>query len=261
MKNVSVVISAAALSVFLIGCEAETLYRADPVASKTVWTSGEEFQTKVKDSLTASIAFEDEIGGTMTFYMVVGNDGADTVLIAPENVYFYGMYERAVGAHYDPSITRYVYDSLKTMDTTFAIDPERQLAGINHQVAQANAIYSTNNGLNAAAALLNLVSNVATIGKNKTDEQQRKEEQQQRSVERSEVRNQANYESNVNQLSADKDYWQNATLRKTTLFPNTAVGGKICFPVDPKLQSFKIIVPIDTTVIEFDFKQSPLSSQ
>jgi len=49
-------------------------------------------------------------------------------------------------------------------------------------------------------------------------------------------------------------------LRKTTLFPNTAIGGKICFPVDPNLQAFKLIVPIDSTLIKFDFKQKPVGN-
>ncbi len=262
MNKGLLIIGTALIAVQMSGCmvETETLYRADPVSTNTVWQSGEEFQTKTKDSLTVSIAFENELGGALTFYMVVGNLGPDTVLAAPERFYFYGPYQKVSGRWiYQLGITE--YDTSRGIDTTYAINPESQLAAINSQVTQANATYSTNNTLNAAAALLNLVGDVATIGKNKTEEQQRNEEHQQRSVEKSETENQINYESRINQLNNERDYWQSATLRKTTLFPNTAIGGKVCFPVNPYAQAFKLIVPIDTTTIEFDFKQSPISNQ
>jgi len=65
----------------------------------------------------------------------------------------------------------------------------------------------------------------------------------------------------MNQLKSERDYWRNATRRKTTLFSNTAVGGNVSFPVDQNIQFFKLIVPIDTTTIEFDFKQKPVVNQ
>jgi len=65
----------------------------------------------------------------------------------------------------------YEIDSTTTTDTTFAINPERQLAGISQQDAQADATYSTHNGLNAAAAMQYLVGDAATIGENKTEDQ------------------------------------------------------------------------------------------
>jgi hypothetical protein len=243
------------VAVYLTGCaEPETLYRADPVSNNTVWYSGEEYQTKTKDSLSVSVAFENEFGGAMTFYMAVGNLGSDTVLVAPEKFYFYGTYQK-VRSWYDYRTGYPEYDTTKGIDTTFAIDPERQLAGIDQQAAQANATYSTNNGLNAAAALLNLVGNIATIGKNETEAQRKEERHQQHSLDESEEENQNNYASKMDQLNSQRDYWQNTTLRKTTLFPSTAIGGKVSFPVNPYMQTFKLIVPIDTMTIEFDFKQ------
>ncbi len=247
------------LTIYLTGCmvSPEMLYRADPVSNNTIWYSGEEFQTKTKDSLSVSVAFENEISGAMTFYMVVGNLGSDTVLVAPEKFYFYGPYQKVITTQ-DLRLGYTTRDTTSGIDTTLAIDPESQLAGINQQVAQANATYSTNNNLNAAAALLNLVGDVVTIGKDKTPEQHKDEKHQQHSLEKSEAENQADYESSMNQLSSQRDYWQNATLRKTTLFPNTAIGGKVCFRVNPYVQTFKMIIPIDTTTIEFDFKQKPV---
>ncbi len=246
--------SAAGFCIYLSGCMVaqETLYRADPVSKETIWYSGEEYQTQTKDSLTVSVAFEYELGGSMTFYMVVGNQGSGTVLVAPEKIYYYGT---------DVLIDHFTKDTTIKVDTAYAINPESQLTGINRQMAQANAAYSTNNNINAASALLQLVGDVATIGKNKTGEEQKEEEQNRHDLKKSERDNQATYSSTIDQLSQEKDYWLNATLRKTTLFPNTAVAGKVCFTVDSNLQTFKLIVPIDSAVIEFDFKQMPVADR
>ncbi len=238
----------------------EVLSRADPVSENTVWYSGEEYQTKTEDSVSVSVAFENEINGTMTFYMVVGNSGTDTILVAPEQFYMYGPYQK-VREVWNHRLNYTIYDTTKGIDTVTAIDPKSRLAGINSQMAQANATYATNSGYNAAAALLNLVGDVATIGQQKTEEQRREERDRDHSLKESVEQNQVNYQSAVDRLNSERDYWQNATLRKTTLFPSTAVGGRVCFPVDLGLRLFKLMVPIGPTIIEFDFKQKPIANQ
>jgi len=238
----------------------ETLYTTTPVSDNTVWYSGKEFQTQTTDSLTVSIAFENEIGGTSTFYMVVGYSGAGTVLVAPERFYCYGV-DTISGSVYSSSQNRTIKFWNVRTDTVLAIDPERQLNGINAQIAQANATYSTKGGINAATALLQLVGDLATIGQNKTDEQLDREEKQRRSLNASEARDQIDYSTQMESLASQREYWENATLRKTTLFPNTAIVGKVLFPVNTGLTSFKMVIPIDTTSIEFDFKQGPTPQQ
>jgi len=260
MKAVLLTLGTVGMVVYLTGCMPQTLlYQAEPVSNHTVWYSGEQFQTETKDSLTVSVAFENELGGTMTFYIVVGNDGGDTVLAAPEQCYYYGTYLTAW--YKSNAVEDYAtLDSANVVDTIRAINPEGELLSIDEQMLQANATYATNAGINAAGRILQIVGDVATIGKNKTEEQQKDEQHLNHSLNKSEAENAASYNSTVSQLSNERDYWQNATLRKTTLFPNTAIAGKVCFPVDKNLQSFKLVVPIDTTIFEFDFKQTPVTN-
>lgn len=252
----------AAISAALSGCVApETLYRADPMSdSNTVWYSGRQFQTVDVDSITVSVAFENEINGTSTFYMVVGNMGRSPVLVAPERFYCFGSYKKA-SYYYDYKRSETEFQYTDNSDTLRALDPEIQLQGLDRQAAQANAAYATNTGINAAAALLQLVGDVATIGQPKSREQREDEEHQRRYVERSQDQNAADYQGKLNDLNDQRDYWTNAVLRKTTLFPNTAIGGRVAFPIDANLREFKMFIPIDTTVIEFDFRQSPLPGQ
>jgi len=99
---------------------------------------------------------------------------------------------------------------------------------------------------------------VATIGQNKTPEQRKAEAQQNRQLQSSEAQNQTDYDSQIQNLSNQKDYWENATLRKTTLFPNNAIAGKVIFPLDTSMTTFTLVFPVDTTSIEFGFKQSPV---
>ncbi|HEY9166831.1 MAG TPA: hypothetical protein VIS48_11775 [Candidatus Kryptonia bacterium] len=235
------------------GCvEPERLFRDEPLADSTTWYSGKQFQAATSDSITVSVAFENEIQRTVTFYMVVGNESSRNFLVAPEKFYYTGL------AQVDDPFSG---EELERLDTVYALDPESQLMSINKQVAQANATYATQSGLNAASALLQLVGDVATIGQNKTDEQQQNEEDLRRSRAESQMQNEADYDSKLNTLSDQRDFWANATLRKTTLFPNTAVGGRISFPVDMDLTKMTLVVPIDTTTIRFNFKQVPLPGQ
>ncbi len=42
-----------------------------------------EYQTKTADSVIVTVAFENELNGTVTFYMIVGYQGSGNVLVVP----------------------------------------------------------------------------------------------------------------------------------------------------------------------------------
>ncbi len=257
MKTVLLSLGTVAMFMYLSGCAPQAfVYRVDPISSDTVWKSGEEFQTATKDSLSVSVAFEEELGGNMTFYLVVGNMGADTMLVVPEELYYCGTHPQYVWKNPSAEESFIGSDSPNISDTIHAVNPEGQILSIDRQMEQANAAYAANEGVNSAARIMQVVGDVAAIAKDKNETNVRQEDRANQSLNKSEAENEANYNATMKQLSDEKDYWQNATLRKTTLFPNTAVAGKVSFPLDRNLQSLKFIVPIDTTIFEFDFKQT-----
>lgn len=254
-------VGVAVISIYLAGCVApETLYRADPISQNTVWYSGLEFQTQTKDSVTASVAFENELQGQMTFYVVVGNMGSKPVLVSPEGFRYTGDFVSLVtGINYH-TMEMY-FDTLSETDTVYAINPERELTKLDQAAAQANATYTNNTGLNAAAGLLQLVGSVATIGEKKTREEQKAEDRSARQIRESQMENEENYAGQMSSLAAQREYWQNAALRKTTLFQGSAVGGKVRFNVVRSGGTLNMVIPVDSSAFEFKFIQTPVPPQ
>jgi len=261
MKRSLLTTGIAILSVYLAGCtEPETLFRMEPVSNNTVWYRGEQYQSKTADSISVTIAFENEFQGTATFYIVIANMSSDTILASPENIFLTGTAMKVdQRINYVNNVAS--YDTSISVDTLFAVNPENQLAGLNQQAAQSNATYANDMGLDAATGLLRLVGDVATIGQKKSPEQRREEEHGERKQEAEENNEQLQYSAQMNSIDAQRDYWANAVLRKTTLFPNTAIGGKVDFPIDQNLKLFTIVVPVGSKRVEFEFKQTPLPGQ
>ncbi len=258
MKHLLVLAGAAAISFVLGGCvEPEALYRATPVAKDTVWYSGSEFVTQTKDSVTVSVAFENELNGVMTYYVVIGNIGSAPVLVSPEQIHYDGdCYSLREVDDYNTGDIAYEPESWK--DTVYALDPEKQLQGLDVQMAQANATYATNSGLSAAAGLLQIVGDVATIGQNKTREQLRQENRSSRELEKSQEENNLNYSLQSASFAAQRAYWQNAALRKTTLFSSSAVGGKVRIPLSKGTTKMYLIIPVGMSRFSFEFDVHPL---
>ncbi len=209
----------------------EILFNTSPVSSNTVWYSGREFVTETEDSVTVSVAFENELEGVMTYYVVVGNLGSIPILVAPENIYYEGTYQEItqVSDFWTANIS---FDTLNGNDTMYAINPETALQGIDQQVAQANATYANQTGLNAATGLLQLVGDVTTIGQKKTKEELHREDEARRNLAESQASNNINYSLQSASLGDQRAYWENAALRKTTLFQDNAIGGRVRIPVD-----------------------------
>lgn len=254
-------IGIAVTSVYIAGCAVpETLYRADPASQNTVWYSGLEFQTQTKDSVTVSVAFENELGGQMTFYVVVGNMGSKPVLVSPGQIHYTGHYVN-VTQNTDYVTMDVTFDTLRSVETVYAINPEKQLTRLDLQAAKANATYANNTGLNVAAGLMQLVGSVATVGEKKTREQRKEEHRSARRINESQMENEADYADQMSSLAAQREYWQNAALRKTTLFGGNAIGGKVRFYVMPSIGKLHMVVPVGSNEFEFEFSQSPIPPQ
>lgn len=260
MKGLIFAFGALVLGLSIESCvPPEVLYRATPVSPDTVWYSGREFVTKTSDSVTVSVAFENELQGVMTFYVAVGNMGDTPVLVAPERIYYEGKYHR-MRERYSEGGLLYM-EPTDGIDTTYAIDPEKELQGIDRQTAQANATYATNSGINAAAALLQIVGDVATIGQKKSREQQHQEDRASRQLRHSQEDNELDYSQATASLAGQRAYWENAALRKTTLFPGNAVGGKLRIPVSSGMSRFNLVIPIGGSNVTFEFEQHKIQPQ
>ncbi len=258
MKHLFALAGVIAILAMLVGCVGpEALYRATPVAKDTVWYSGSEFVTRTKDSVTVSVAFENELNGVMTYYVVIGNTRTAPVLVSPEQIHYDGECYRLREVE-DPNTGYFSYEPESWKDTVYAIDPEKQLQGLDVQMAQTNATYATNSGLNAAAGLLQIVGDVATIEQHKTREQLHQERRSSRELEESQVNNNLNYSLQSASLADQRAYWQNAALRKTTLFSGNTVGGRVRIPLRKGTTKMYLVIPVGTSRFSFVFDVRPL---
>lgn len=267
MRCVALSAGAIAFALFVGGCaEPEMLFDFTPVARHGVWYSGNEYVSETKDSVTVSTAFINEIEGTITFYVVVGNGRSEAVLVNPGQIHYEAGYMKLkLKTKYvltgDIEAEEVSYDTLRGIDTVYGYSPRSELQGINVQMARANATYANNNMLNMTGALLQVVGDVATIGHKETKEQRRQERENRRSLERSEATNNLSYSLESQSLAGQRSYWENVALRRTTLFSGNTVGGQVRMRVDDRATVIKLEIPVGGTNYVFRFRQKPLPGQ
>lgn len=265
MKYMLLIAGVAAIAVG--GCvEPELLFQATPVSNKTVWYNGSQYVSQTQDSITVSVAFLNQLESAMTFYVVVGNEGSKSVIVDPGKVFYEGEWVQLkdVTNYSDVSELGAVtakFDTLSGSDTVFAYDPETELQGIDKQVVQANATYANETSMNVAAGLLQVVGDLATVGKQKSAEELHREKEQTRSLAETQANNNLTYSLQSATLAQQRAYWENAALRKTTLFQGNAIGGRVRVRVDDRARTLKLFVPVGEHNFMFEFTQMPLAGQ
>jgi len=229
------------ISLIIIGCvRPYPVYDLKPVGEyNTRWLFGSEYIISESNGIVASAAFVRSNRNNLVFDLEVINGTDSDLLVAPESFYFF------------PLISETLADTFKVM----AIDPEIQRKSLEKQISRKEADLSNQKITNFIADTSDLIGDIADSGERTIEEEQLDTEQDiERHVEAQREENSTRHE--INNLSDQSQYWTNSVLRKTTLKPNEAIRGEVCFPTNKKIGKILVIFEIENSRFEIIFDQS-----
>ena len=177
------------------------VYKAKPVSKNTVWLYGKEFLEMQTENLDITIAFEGPSVHELVFDVEIINRAPKSVIVEPG--FFY----------YDP--VSLLDEKINMKNRIYAKNPEAELIKIAKFKTRENAAYATQKGNEAIISLFALVGDIASIGKDKTEEELIEEEEFDYLREEVSINNDIEHEEEIYNLNNETAIWETSALRKT----------------------------------------------
>ena len=235
-----VIISSSLIFLFMVGCAPIPVYRLNYMEKDKDIYKGVE--TVMRDDSTAKIMlrFEDQSPGYYEFFLSVTNNSPGKLVFDPKDIY-----------------SEMVEGSEEQSDEKFfAIDPEVKLKNIDHDINGTVAQKKTEDGINLFVGILDLASTVATIGKEKSDEEIRQQQEAREDFYQTVNNENINFNNKMNSFKDEKAYWEENALRITKLYSGDEIDGEVLIPIISGAETVKIVVPVGGREYNFLFKQT-----
>jgi len=231
MKKYALIMLALSMTI-LFSCYVapKPVFRLKPAAENQVWLLGKEYVTSCNDSVEIALAFDRVMGTNYVFKVEIINKTRRNMLIQPEKCFYVAEIAQVNGVR---------------TDTVWAIDPESEILKIDKQMSRTFASYKSTQGTYSFLSVLDLVSDVATIGSKKSDEEIKAEKLDDVEQELAELNNEIRHEQNITNLNNVRKEWEFFALRKTTLPGGYEIQGRIYFPTHQLAKSLVIHLAFD----------------
>ena len=196
-----------------------------------IWENGREIITQSKDSLTLEVSYYEKQDELFIFDVSIINQREEVITI-------------------DPLQFSYIPISSKgdTLNLVHAVNPENEILKQEMQISKLNA--QKKNELRTALILgsLELATELTTENDEYSDDY----------PSAIEVYNYESDKIDYRKLNTfdKKAYWENQTLRKTTLFPDCYTSGQIFLKYKKDVKKIGLLFSIDDRTFEFWFNHS-----
>lgn len=219
-----------------------SVYRLSALEKDSEFFVGREIITKSDSVLTLSLNYEQSDNGTHEFTLIVTNRGTKPYTVDPAQI-SYACYpntadmETGIGGR-----------------TGHSINPEWQLEWIDKKISSEKSSRANKVGTELFMTTLDFVATVATIGKEKTDEDRKKEQKEREERKLREEISEMKYEKKLANLENERKYWKDEVFRTTTIYPDEKYGGSIFIPVEPYIRYMRVQVPVENRIFTFDYE-------
>ncbi len=253
MKTYKTAIIIAALAMLTSCFSPKPIMRFKPEETQTTWEKGKEYVSYKKGNYEVHASYYGNNEKNIIFDIEVVNSKGVDFLVAPEDIKLYA-------GHWDNVSQNVIYDNIPI----HAIDPEAELLKIDMDNSRAEA--SRKNSQIAAVAIFAAAIPLAIVASN-TDIKNSNSGNSNNSVNNTDLVeagvdlalgataiNQMGTENQIISLNDNRNTWETASLRKTTLSPGYSIRGMVYFPV-PDLGTRKIQfdVPTPDGIISFKY--------
>lgn len=228
-------------SFLLTNCSAppNAMLKLKPETQNYDWYKGKEIATLDNDSIVIRISFDRAFNSEYLFDVDITNYSEKTVLVEPEKFSYKIISGKIKGG--DAIIL-----SAKDPEKIILDFQKRRLIHQNDMETQA-IVYSLGYFLQFAGQTKALVTGDSELSR-RIDHQGRK-------MKDDELVNDIQNQKITELLDNSSYIWEILALRKTTLYPNESISGKVFFPVSELAETLEFSFPIDEQVLKILFKQ------
>jgi hypothetical protein len=232
MQKISPILLFAVPVLFLFSCfSPRPIIQVDAGEQEAFkWSYGKKIVQLSGDSLSAEIFFDTYTRKYLIFDVEITNWGTQDVLVLPEN--FYMSFNGA-----DPN--------------AMALDPEFEI--FNRKVKRSKDEAAAKNAAVAIAAVV--VAAVVLDAASDNDNNDRSDSGIDYSTTNITYVNAVSPPVIMKVLPPELDFWENYSLRKTTLSRGYKVGGKVVFRRFDDFPSFSIFLPVGNEIVGARFEQ------
>lgn len=226
---------------FLISCSSQKLV-VEPVSENTFWEQGREYVHHTDGHIELNICHERATGSTMIFYVEIINIDSMTIEVDPALFY----YSYAVA----PPDT----SGENTPHKITGKNPEDEIKRIDKMIQDEKDSYASTLVVDGVGALLGAVAGIIDLFfSDSDDEEEDAEEEEESTYDPEQERNE--HDQRIAALEAEKYYWENDVLRRTTLSKDDHCGGFVEFIVSKNAKTITVHVPIGKSDLCCDFTQ------
>lgn len=239
MKRIKSIVLILLVVMGVSACAPEPVLRLQSMANQSTWYQGTEYIHSTADDITVTVAYIRHVDDYVVFDVEVANYSDHAVRVNPAQFSFQA-FKHSGATH--------------PMAAGYAIDPEQKLIQIDRSIAQEKANQKT-------MALLAVVGTGAMIVEEVTDDEEDSYHDETNEAAAMQMlaigtavgADQAQRE--VITLNSRRERWTVETLRKTDLFPDEYIRGKVFYPIAEDATVFYIKIKVGGTVHSFRFYQ------
>ncbi len=225
---------------YMVGCMPVSVYRLNSVEKDKDIYKGVETVTRDDSTAKIILRFVNQSQDYYEFFISVTNNTSKEFVFDPKNIH-----------------TEMVDDSEGHSNVKFfAIDPEQKLKNIDRDINGTVAQKKTVDGINLFIGFLDLASTVATIGKEKSNEEILQQQEAREDFYQSVNNENINFNNKMNSLNDKKNYWEENVLRITKLYSGDEIDGEVLIPLISNADIVKIVVPVGGKEYNFLYKQT-----
>ena len=226
------------LVIFLMSCAPSPVYKLSSLEDVTEYSNGEEFITKEDDNTASSIEFEDYTDNNLVFFVQVANKSESQLTIHPGNITL-ELLNSEMLSYSRPRIFN-------------AIDPNKQIDMLNREIENRDNWHETATGLNIFFGFVSVVADLA-------DDDDRNDVYEIAEdiavTTNNQINEEIDYDMDMNDLHAEKEFWKNEVLRITTLKKDEQIGGLVFLPFYPDAKFIKIEIPVGNSRYTYLYRQ------
>ena len=200
-----------------------------------IWLNGKELVKLTKNNVEVIVNFDHVEHGIVSFDLSIANYADEAILITPEEFYC--------------SVT----NRLEEKKIIYALNPEDMILKYDKQIERAYAQNQSDDGTELLFTLFDLAKDIHNVDKPDEDMEQQKIDREER--EERYDRNKRKYITNMNQLHSERDLFQNQALRKTTLFPDHIISGKLFFKIPNSTITLQLVLPIEDRNMTLEYEK------
>lgn len=217
-------------------CYSPIIFNLKTEETETSYFKGVQVISKEIEGIKVELNFEEHSGNEFLFYLYVKNKSNDTIRFIPSVIFAELYYNTQTSPNAE----------------VYALNPELEIVKTELRMKSRQKQHEVSSGLNTVFGLVSVVTDIAvspkeTVVSNVADDLDRWAYNQ--------TNENINFQNRMHNLETNKKFWQNETIRKTTLFPGEEIGGLLLIPVNPATKNLEIYIPIEEQKFSFKFKQ------